>query len=301
VKLQESLFVPINSIDGMSHQIHLKHLWQKDNGPVVVMFHGVIENGRIFYKGIDKGLANFLVDHGFNVYVVDFRGKGQSEPKLDANSRFGQHEIITEDIPTVINYLLEKHQSPMHVICHSYGGVLFSSALVRHNGFDNQIKSVVCFGTKRQVRAPTFDRVLRVSLVWNQLVPLVARLQGFLDAKKFGIGDDSETRQFIKDSIQWIRDKSWRDTRDNFDYYQAASTTNWPSTWHFSAKNDHSLGHTEDVQRFINECQLSDYQHTLLSRENGNLHDYDHINMLTHPLTVKDHFPRLASWLHSLN
>lgn len=36
---------------------------------------------------------------------------------------------------------------------------------------------------------------------------------------------------------------------------------------------------------------------TVLSRKNGNLNDYDHINMLTHPCAVKDQFPLVLEWL----
>ena len=296
-KYQESLFVTIDSMDGVTHQLHLKHLWRDADAPVVVMFHGIIENGRIFYKDTDKGLGNFLVDNGFQVYIADFRGRGLSHPAVSQHHQFGQHETIVEDIPAVMAFLHQKHQQPLHVICHSYGGVLFSSALVRHQGFVGKVASLTCFGTKRRVQAPTLDRWFKVSLVWNRIVPLLARRRGFFDAKQYGIGDDAESWRFIQDSIAWIRTAHWVDPHDGFDYRQAAQATRWPACWYFSAKKDYSLGHHQDVQRFIDECQHSDYRHHFLSVQSGNLRDYDHINMLTHSSATRDHFPELVKWM----
>jgi hypothetical protein len=39
----------------------------------------------------------------------------------------------------------------------------------------------------------------------------------------------------------------------------------------------------------------------VLSKGNGNLHNYDHINILTHPDAPKDHFPIVLNWLNQHN
>ena len=50
------------------------------------------------------------------------------------------------------------------------------------------------------------------------------------------------------------------------------------------------------MRRFQQELN-SPAEFWLLSRREGYLQDYDHINMLTHPDAVRDHFPRLLQWL----
>ena len=58
------------------------------------MVHGMVEDGRIFYHKSGKGLACYLAKQGYDVYVVDLRGIGQSTPKISADSDHGQTEPL---------------------------------------------------------------------------------------------------------------------------------------------------------------------------------------------------------------
>lgn len=99
---QESIY-----IDDGENQLHLRHIWKNNGGVPIFMLHGLIENSFIFYTEKGKGLACFLAEQGFDVYVGDLRGRGKSHPAINAKSSFGQHEAITRDIPL----FLEKIQS----------------------------------------------------------------------------------------------------------------------------------------------------------------------------------------------
>lgn len=291
---QESLYTKI-----AQHNLHIRRFCQSDNSPVVVMFHGVIEDGAIFYKDYDKGLANYLASQGYDVYVVNFRGRGGSTPTIKQDSNHDQFDVIVRDIPHVIDYIFNKTNKKMHVICHSWGGVLFSSSYVRSAGFNNRISSITCFGTKRRVSVWNMDRVLKVTLFWNNLAPLIARKRGFLDAKRLRIGSAPETRNFIKQSVVWVRNKHWVDPVDKYDYYSEAKKLSWPPTWYLTGVNDKSLGHAKDVHDFLKETQHPEAKFTVLSKQNGNLVDYDHIDILTHKLAPKDHFISIRNWIES--
>ncbi len=58
------------------------------------MLHGAVENGKIFYSDSGRGLAPFLARRGFDVYVGDLRGRGESRPHISRSSRYGQTEAI---------------------------------------------------------------------------------------------------------------------------------------------------------------------------------------------------------------
>ena len=68
-----------------------------------------------------------------------------------------------------------------------------------------------------------------------------------------------------------------------------------PPVWHIAAVNDEVLGRPEDVRLFAELTQQTQ-RYTLLSRANGNRHDYDHASMLTMKDAAEDHFPAVAEW-----
>lgn len=293
---QESIYLSQGN-----HQLHLRHIWSNDHGPAVVMFHGAIENGRIFYSEKGKGLACYLAQQGFNVFVADFRGRGNSRPKIKDDSRHGYYECIVNDIPAVLDYVADKTGQAIHVVCHSWGGVLFNSSLVRFEKVRKHVLSTVCFGTKRQVRVWNPERLLKVSLIWNRLAPLISRHKGYLDAEKLKIGADFETHESISQSVAWVKPSPWVDPVDGFNYEAAARKIQWPPVWHLTGINDKALGHAKDVELFIKETHNPSARFTKLSKKSGNLMDYDHINILTHPKTLGDHFPEVVSWLNQHN
>ena len=291
---QESIYIS----DG-EHQLHLRHIWKNSGGVPIFMLHGSIENGLIFYTKKGKGLACFLAEQGFDVYVADLRGRGYSTPKINADSAFGQYEAITRDIPLFLEKIYTLNPQKLHLVAHSWGGVLLSSFLARYPQWLEKVHSQVCFGTKRVVTAKTFEAFIKLKVLWRYFAPLFAKKRGYLNAKKLGIGSDNETKQSLADSLAWVTPGAWQDTIDGFDYYQAAQQVAWPPTWHLTGIKDHALGHQQDVKLFMNECANSQAKFSLLSKSAGNQLDYDHINILTSPLAVNDHFTTLADWLAS--
>ncbi|GHE84851.1 alpha/beta fold hydrolase [Thalassotalea profundi] len=290
---QRSLFIK----DG-HHQLHLRHIWNKPDGVPVLMLHGTIENGKIFYTESGKGLACYLAEQGFDVYVADFRGKGKSTPHIHQDSEHGQFEAITQDIPLFIEEVAKRNPKKMHVICHSWGGVLFASTLVRYPEKLTYIASNICFGTKRSVLTSGIEKTLKVDWLWNRIAPKIAKRKGYIDAKKLKFGAESETSLFLQDSIDWVKPNAWLDRNDGFNYQEAAKEIQWPPTWHITGIRDKVLGNVKDVQAFIDESNNTTAKLSLLSKQSGNALDYDHIDILTHPSNIEDHFPHVVHWLN---
>lgn len=287
---QQSLFIEDNQ-----HQLHVRHITTGSGSPVL-MLHGTIENGRIFYTHKGKGLGCYLAKQGFDVYVADFRGKGLSRPTLHEDSAHGQHEMIIHDIPAFINFVYQQTNQPIHIICHSWGGVLLHSCLARFPELLNKVNKIICFGTKRSVYQKSFHKFWKVDLLWNRIAPLLAKRKGYVNAVKLKMGADNESYQFLQQCVDWVKVNPWVDPEDNFDYAQAASTAQWPDIWHITGVNDDLLGHIDDVKAFIKESSPQ-AKISLLSKANGYKCDYDHINILTASEAVEDHFIEVAHWL----
>ena len=294
---QKSLFLT----DG-EHQLHLRHIHQPDGpqGTPILMVHGAIENGKIFYNEKGRGLGCFLAKHGFDVYVLDLRGRGETIPPMKPNDDYGQTETIVNDLPLFINEVHKRNPQPLHIITHSWGGVLVASTLARFPDLIDKIKSTVNFGTKRQVSAMNWEVLVKIRFMWHWYAKKLTKKHGFLPARRMSFGSDDETIKSHHQSMQWTKTHiDWVDDQDQFDYRKASKTTKWPSTWFIAAKKDKALGHPKDVKRFIKEANFHHAKYTLLSKANGYAKDYDHINMLTDPGAVDDHFVEVLEWLES--
>ncbi|MGD9486621.1 MAG: alpha/beta fold hydrolase [Calditrichaceae bacterium] len=291
---QESYFIRVTQTD----TLHLKRIYKNPDGIPVFMLHGAIENGRIFYSDSGRGLASFLANEGYDVYIADLRGHGLSKPRVSQKSTYGQTENITEDIPAFINQIVRiRGEVSQHWIAHSWGGVLLSSYLARFNRHRRLVRSMAYFGVKRNVRVWNLHRLFKIDLIWKGFCGLLVKFYGYLPAKKYGIGSDNESAKSHRQSKLWVKRSSWRDTDDHFDYGETLSNFSLPPTLYLSGLNDRCLGHPKDVRDFINESGKHVSKELILSKSNGNRHDYDHISMLTHKDAVDDHFLAVLEWL----
>jgi pimeloyl-ACP methyl ester carboxylesterase len=295
---QESRWVPVGS---SGDELHLRRVLADPErpGPAVIAIHGAVENGRVFWTRTGKGLASFLARRGFDVWVGDLRGRGLSRPPLGRGSLHGQTEAITEELPAMADAVAAERGSPAPLwITHSWGGVLVNSFLVRFPEHCRHTRGVVHFGTKRRVLVRSLARRYAVDGVWKIASTALAAIYGYLPARRYKIGSDNETRQSHRDSVAWVREGgAWVDPRDGFDYQTAAQGTELPPILYLAGAADRFLGHPSDVQLFIRESGEANAEYRLLSADNGNLHDYGHIDMLTHPDAPDDHFPSVADWL----
>jgi hypothetical protein len=58
------------------------------------------------------------------------------------------------------------------------------------------------------------------------------------------------------------------------------------------------LGHPKDVALLAEETGAYQVKRVVvLGKRNGNLHNYGHIDMLTHPDAPRDHFRTALDWL----
>ena len=291
---EESLFA---SLEG-GGRLHLKHFFSDKKGPPILFLHGAIENGRIFYSRSGKGLAPFLARAGFDCYVGDLRGRGGSQPAIARGAEYGQTEAIKDEIPAMARRVRElRGENPQHWVAHSWGGVLMASTLVRCPELISNVASLVFWGTKRTVRSCNPSVFLYIHLIWNRLCPALARVWGYLPARQLGIGSDNETLGSLRHSVAWVKPSPWVDPVDGFAYGEAAETVSLPPAVLFVGGADPALGNPMDVRGFAAEMG-SDRCHLVhLARGRGFSRDYGHIDMLTHPLAVREVFPRALSWI----
>ena len=284
-----------------SDLLHMERIYCDPGGVPVLMLHGAIGNARVFYSEKGRGLGPYLARHGYDVYAADLRGRGGSVPHLDRSSGYGQTESITQEITAFTNAISDmRPDQRQHWIAHSWGGVLMTSHLARFPGTAGRVRSLVYFGSKRRVDAVNLTRILQIDLYWGMVARLITSVRGYLPGRigVFGLGSDDETRKSHLHCALWARGMDWVDPDDGFDYGSAVMRVSLPPALYFAAAKDRCLGHPEDVLRFMKESGQGDAPFVLLGKDHGNLHDYRHVSMITHPDAVDDHFPSVLRWLN---
>ncbi|MXR35752.1 alpha/beta hydrolase family protein [Craterilacuibacter sinensis] len=293
---EQSLYLPVSGGDTL-HLRRIRHATRDDGAPVLLL-HGVMGNGRIFYSDSGKGLAPWLAAQGYDCFVLDLRGRGQSTPKISRASRHGQTETITQDLPAAFELIRRlRPDRPMHWLAHSWGGVHMTSCLVRYPALLAHIESVVYFGSKRSVHVKNLSKLIEVDLMWNLASRLIIRTCGYLPARRIGLGADNESDKSHLHSKLWAKVAPWVDADDGFDYRTAAQSVTLPPTLYLAAMRDPCRGHVDDVRRFRAESGPHFSRVHLLAQKTGHRHDYDHVSLLTHPDAMTDHFPMVADWL----
>lgn len=299
---QSSLFIDVHG-----DRVHVRKIAPEHPAsvPPILLVHGAMENGRIFYTHSNKGLAPFLATAGFTCYIPDFRGHGDSAPQLTAHQGPGQFDLITQDFPAFMAFVQAQHTGqPVHLIAHSWGGVIAACACARGLVQTAHIKHQIFMGTKRSIRQRNLKRWFLVSAMWGVLLPLFSRVLGYVPMKFFGMGSDNETQIYLQETLPWLNGAAWRDSVDGFDYAQAASQIHWPPTWTMTGINDKILGHPDDVlsfaaELFVTESSTTRLRTTILGKSTGYAQDYDHINLLTAKAAVSDHFPEILDFLQT--
>ena len=303
---EESIFIKVDSgiVDSFNSKetIHIKRFYTNDKHPPVLMFHGSIENGKIFYSSSGKGLAPYLAANDYDVFVIDYRGRGLSTPTISKASKHGLKEIIQFDIPAFVNKVKElKGDSPQHWIAHSQGGIILLAHLAR-NQEELNIASITTIGTRRKLRVFNFKRIWQIDFIWGFMGRLGILTTGYVPAKEYKAGSDNETKKSFLESRKWIRTKKWLDWYDNFNYSEALFKKEIPASMYITGENDFIICHPKDMQLLMEEVGMQQNFHAkTIGKSTGYKNNYGHIDILTHQDAPTEVYPFVLDFIDKQN
>ncbi len=289
-------------------QVHLIRLYTENGatnknsqGTPVFMLHSSMQDSSTFYSENGKGLARYLAQRGFDVYVADLRGKGKSWPQIGAKSNFGSHQAINEDIPALLQKIVSKRGVvPQVWIGHGWGSVLLCSVYARYADQFAPVAKMVHFAARRRIQPSNKLKSLLFNVVLTKLAPVLVALHGYLPVRWLRLGVGNESAGSYADYMKWTVSPDWLDTVDGFNYGEAVRRQLLPSSFYFAAKGDQAWGDPVDVRDFIQELGPHDGRLMVLSRAGGNLQNYGHLEQLQHSDCERDHFPVLLTWLQQV-
>lgn len=181
---------PLTTADGIG--ISVSHLPREGARDACLLIHGLTTSSDMFVMPEHYNLAGYLHDHGYDVWLADFRMSNHYA--YNTEQAFTFDDIGTSDWPTIVEFI-RGHVGPqvrLHVICHCLGSVTFHHALYGksvggiHSVISNSVSlnpRVHPWAAAKLLCAPFLvDSVLRLKHVdprWGQPgveAPLVGKL-----------------------------------------------------------------------------------------------------------------------------
>ena len=284
--------------DDKSVQVALSHLGiygqsSKGNQPIVLV-HGSFTNRRFWLSPQGVGFARYLVEAGYDVWMMEMRGHGLS-PR---NVNFKENNIerySSSDVPAINDFIIEQTGMKPVWLGHSLGGVLISTAIAAGTLPQSNVAGIALLGTQ-VMRRRWF---LRIPFV-TSLGKLWFTLNPEMDGRKLKIGPENEPSGVAKEYLRWLGlFGQWSFKNDKTPLLSNWQTVDIP-VLAMVGKNDQS-DPAKYCRRFYDACGSSNKEFKLLSKADGFRQDYGHVDMLVSKEAAKEVWPEILSWLVNID
>jgi predicted alpha/beta hydrolase len=147
----------------------------------------IISSATAVKKEFYINYARYLIQNGYNVFLFDYRGVGESAPEKLKSSKAYIHEWGTLDMNAALNYLVDKKGlSDIIWLGHSIGAQL--TGFLTNTG---HIKKVVAVNAAVGYWGYfPFPRKLVIWALWYLISPVLVKIYGYGTMKKVGWGED---------------------------------------------------------------------------------------------------------------
>jgi pimeloyl-ACP methyl ester carboxylesterase len=277
-----------------SVQIALSHIGiygQSSKGKQpIVMVHGSFTNRGFWLSSQGIGLARYLVEAGFDIWLMEMRGHGLS-PRNKAYKDNSLEHYASSDVPAINEFVIEKTGLKPVWLGHSLGGVLISTAIAAGTLPEFQVAAIVLFGTQIVRRR------------WFLQIPLVTSLSKFwftlkpeMDGRKLKIGPENEPAGIGKEYLRWLGLLGhWRFNKDKTSLLAKWQGVDIPLL--AMVGSDDQSDPAEHCYRFYDLCGSDNKVFKLLSKDEGFSRDFGHVDMVVSKAAAKEVWPELSSWL----
>ena len=214
----------VTAADGVELALHRLRAY-RDRRPAVLLVHGAFSSHTVWIRPVTPqgGLAHYLLDRGFDVWLGDLRHHGESDREPQPRQwRF--EDWILHDAPALVDRVKEETgYAPLAWGGHSAGGVVGLCWLARmaRARAEAPLEAAVTFG------APGPGR-MGVARWWGAATTMaICRALGRFPARAFRFGSEDEAAEILAQWMRWNVRGGWVGT-DGFDYFAALGEVRTP-------------------------------------------------------------------------
>jgi predicted alpha/beta hydrolase len=278
----------VHAADGVELALHRLYAPEPRGLPPLLLVPGTFTTRSFWLGDRGQGFATFLAAAGFDVWVLEHRGHGES----GRPAGWTMDDWIALDAPAAATRLLEESGAGGFIwLGHSAGGVV--GAAYSGSGLPGaaELRGLVLLGapgpgTLRGVRraAARVGHLAAAALPW-------VRVSG----KAIGLGPEPEPSRLVRDWLRWNLSGAWRDAAGR-DYLGGLAGVRAP-VLAVAGSGDHWLTPPHAARDLLDRFGSTDRTLLVAGRDTGFSRDYDHAGLMIGGAARVEIWPRILEWL----
>ncbi|GAA6133358.1 alpha/beta fold hydrolase [Oceaniserpentilla sp. 4NH20-0058] len=287
------LLKPNNSPD-LTAQVALSRLGYADSdqskqGVPVVLLHGLYENRSCWLDQDLNGLAAFLLELGFDPWMLEFRGHGDSP----VNNLYDKNTIeayAQYDLSAAQQFISEQNPFEAIWLGQGAGGIAIATSLANKSLHSNDVLGVCLLNTQ----VSSFPISYYVPFLRS-----IKRIRQFF--RKLNvcpkIGPEAEPKGVLLEQLRWSGLLSrWKSKAGN-SFWSGLNNLSTP-VLSFSGKDDGA--NPVKACRKLAFAISEDATIVLLSKEQGFSRNYGYTDLLKSSDAANDVWPKIGEWIETL-
>jgi cholesterol oxidase len=124
-----------------------------ERGPVMLVPGFGMSSYAFTLDTVAKNLTEYLVEQGYDVWVLDYRASDRSPASW---TQFSLDDIATKDLPAAVKYVRERTHKDVQIFAHCVGSCSLLLSLL--NGLQG-VRSAICAQTFTHINQPIINRI----------------------------------------------------------------------------------------------------------------------------------------------
>ncbi len=255
-------------------------------GVPVLLVPGTFSNHTFWLGTRGTGLARDLAAHGYDAWVLDPRGHGESErAPAGANWRFD--DWARRDATAAIDAAFA--DQPGFIIGHSAGGAATLVALAVRPDLHRRLRGLIVVGTPLPWLQP-FSRAGALA------IRAVSRVLGRFPARALRLGPEDELPGVMIQWMNWNLDGRWIGD-DGTDYGRALAGLDAPLLVIAAAAD--RWAPPPSCRALLDMVGARDTTYLLCGRETGFSHEFRHVDVLAGRTARAEVWPLMRQWMET--
>ncbi len=251
--------------------------------PPVLLTHGTFSNAQVCTR-----LARYLAENGFDCWILELRGHGQSGVGAD----HPDFEYFSDfDVPAALDAVRRKtKKGELFWVAHSGGGLALLMHLARHPEVCGQIRGIVTLASQATDAGATLNGKTKIILG-----ALATNILGRAPGKMLRLGPQDEFRKVMNQWFLWNWTGRWNG-KDGFDYLEALRQVEVPALC-LAGGGDRFIAPYRGCRRLYDALGSLDKRMAFCAKSEGYGEDYSHSRIIASRRAQQEIWPVISEWL----